>query len=114
MNSEVGRQLTEALNLRHAYKRIFGKSHKRIPRFSITLKAAYQRLMTREDDDAARVINDLCKKADISRSVYTPGHPDKTAYDCGARDLVLGILRMVHSTDEDIRKQITELYKQHE
>lgn len=114
MTSDVGRQLTEALNLRHAYKRIFGKQSSRVSRFSLSLKSAYVRLFTRENDDAERVINDLCKKADISRSVYTPGHPDKTAYDCGARDLVLGILRMVHSTDEDIRKQITELYKQHE
>ena len=113
-DSEVGRQLTEALNLRHAYKRIFQRKGERISRFAIGLRAAYQRLFTRENDDAERVLKDLCKKADLARSVFTPGHPDKTAYDCGARDLVLGILRMVHSTDEDIRKQITELYKNHE
>lgn len=114
MNSEVGKQLTEALNLRHAYKRIFGRRQERVSVFSTSLKAAYQRVFTRENDDAERVLKDLCKRADVARSVFTPGHPDKTAYDCGARDIVLGILRMVHSTDEDIRKQITELYKQHE
>jgi hypothetical protein len=112
MNLDTMGQLTEALNLRLAYKRIFGKQRSRISRFTFSINAAYQRLMTKESDDAERVLADLCKKADVARSVFTPGHPDKTAYDCGARDLVLGILRMVHSTDEDIRKQISELYKQ--
>ena len=107
----MGNQLVQALNLRNAYKSIFTQREGLINRFSFSLKSAYRRVFSKESDDVQRVLRDLCKKADVARSVFTPGHPDKTAYDCGARDLVLGILRMVHSSDEEIHKQIAEYYK---
>lgn len=107
--------LLQALDLRSAYKRLFGHRPERLWRFWNTrLADAYRRIFTRENDDVQRVLADLCKKADVTRSCFTPGKPDLTAYDNGARDLVLGILRMIHSTDAEIRKQIEEVYQQQE
>jgi hypothetical protein len=85
---DATRKPREALSLRHAYRAAFSTDEGRI------------------------VLADLCKSACITSSAFTMASDRQTAYDNGARDLVLGILRKIHRNDSDLLDQIEELTKQ--
>ena len=54
----------------------------------------------------------MMKESCVISSAFTASNPSQTAYDNGARDLVLGILKKIHRSDEDLHRQITEVYEQ--
>ena len=82
------RALKDAMHLRSRYRAVFGTP------------------------DGQAVLLDLMKAGQVTTSAFTAANPHQTAYDNGARDLVLGILKKINRTDEDLKKQIEEVYKQ--
>lgn len=83
--NETEKILRDALTMRRTYRAVFGTPQGKI------------------------VLRDMAKAASITTSAFTMGSERKTAYDNGARDLVLGILTKIHRTDEDLQRQIEEL-----
>ncbi len=80
-------RLHDALSMRRAYRAVFATP------------------------DGKKVLHDLCRSAHITSSAFTAKCDRITAYDNGARDLVLGILKTIHRNDEDLHTQIHELTK---
>ena len=87
MNSPI-KVVHDALTLRRTYRAVFGTP------------------------DGQRVLRDICKASCVISSAYTAANPNQTAYDNGARDLALGILRTLYRSDEDLHLQIAQFYKE--
>ncbi len=79
-------------------------------RSALRMRSLYRQVFSTEAGKV--VLNDLCKAACVSTSAFSVNNQHQTAYDNGARDLVLGILRKIHRSDEDLHRQIAEMYEQ--
>jgi hypothetical protein len=71
----------------------------------LTMRHMYRR--TFSTPEGQKVLAHLCKHHVLS-SAFTAASDRTTAYDNGSRDLVMGILKQIHSSDEDLQKQLAE------
>jgi hypothetical protein len=75
-------------------------------------KTAYRRVFLADTDEARLVLRDIMRQVLPRTSLLCPGKQDVTDANCGAHSLAAGILRTIYSSDEDLKKQIEELYRQ--
>ena len=75
-------------------------------------KTAYRRVFLADTDEARLVLRDIMRQVIPRASLLCPGKQDVTNANCGAHSLAVGILRTIYSSDEELKKQIEELYRQ--
>ncbi len=75
-------------------------------------KAAYRAVFLADNDNARLVLRDLVRQVNPKNSLLVPGKPDITQANCGAHALAAGMLKLIWSSDQDLKKEIEELYKQ--
>lgn len=77
---------------------------------ALAMRKAYRTIFSTEDGKI--VLRHLCKNGCVTSPAFVAGDAQTTAYNNGKRDIVLAMLRYVHSSDDDIRRAIEETYKQ--
>lgn len=74
-------------------------------------KNAYRAVFLADTESARLVRRDLVRAVFPKTSLLCPGKPDLTAANCGVHSYAAGILHLIHSSDEGLKKEIEELYK---
>lgn len=71
-------------------------------------QATYQAVFA-STPEGKRVLAELCRKAGLDRDVFVPGDPYQTAYQAGARRLVLHILNSLHMSEAEMLRLMKDL-----
>lgn len=56
-----------------------------------------------------KVLEHICKKAGVAKSIFVRGDPYKTAYNAGMRDLALAIIRFTKRDHKQMMLQIERM-----
>lgn len=87
--NEITQKLADALALKSSYREVFGKS-----------------------EASQRVLRHLCKIGYVGRTTFVPGDTNQTMLNEGMRRIVVSILKYVNQSDDQLRRQIEQAYKE--
>lgn len=70
--------------------------------------AAYRAQIVPEGENGRLIVGDLIRYCGLARSSFVPGQPDQTAFNEGARDVLLHVLGMLGLAMDQILPLLTE------